>query len=163
MRRVSLIVACLVLATSSCSSQSPSQVRASHVYEASIRWLASQDPVDPDPLRIFVESRGEGTAIALDVQAEVIAATEDVAEVRFIDARDEALSETDDGAFVVRDDGLLVRLGPVVEDGERITLELDRWLVDNTFTTFQLTLRRTGEDWEMLNDPITTGTLEVDE
>lgn len=156
------LVALMVAASASCSTKTPSQARAGEVYDASIRWLASDSSNDPNPIRVFIEPRGEGTAIALDVQAEVVAATHDVADVRFIDARDEALITAEDGTTVVRDDGMLIRLGPVVEDGERIALEVDRWSVDNTFMTFRFSLRRVGDQWQVLNDPVRTGTLDLE-
>lgn len=167
MRRLSSLLALglvtIVAATSaSCSTKTPSQVRAGEVYVASIRWLASANAGDPDPIRVFIEPRGEGTAIALDVQAEVVAATHEFADVRFIDARDEALMAAKDGTTVVRDDGMLIRLGPVVEDGERIALEVDRWSDGETFLTFQFSLRRVGDQWQVLNDPVPTGTLDLE-
>ena len=79
----------------------------------------------PTPLPVFIEPRGEGATIHLDVQAELIKSTKDVATVRFIDSRDEALITNDDGTVVVADGGILIRLAPVVEEGEKVRLDVD--------------------------------------
>ncbi len=144
-----------------CNSRSTSELRAGQAYEAVIRWLAQDSAGDPDPLPVFVESRGEGAAIGLDVQAEVVDWSKDVADVHFIDDRSEALTEGDDGELVVRDGGILIRLGPVVEDGERITLEVDRWMQGDVFDTLELQLRRSGDAWKVERDPLVTGTVDI--
>jgi hypothetical protein len=163
MRRSFAIAATLAIAATACSTQSPSEVRAAEVYNTAIRSLADEHADDPEPLPVFIEPRGEGAAIALDVQGEVVAGTADVADVVFIDVRDEALTISDTGTTVVRNDGVLLRLGPVVEDGERVTLQVDRWTAGDTFTTFLFTLRRVGDSWELSTEPTPAGTLVLDE
>ncbi|MDP9464593.1 MAG: hypothetical protein M3P52_08220, partial [Actinomycetota bacterium] len=97
-----------------CSAPSPAspEVRAGAVYDVIVRWFAKTTTNDPDPLPVFIEPRGVGASIQLDVQAELIKSTQDVATVRFIDSRDEALVTNDDGTVVVADGGILIRLAP---------------------------------------------------
>lgn len=168
------MLACAVVG---CSSQSSSEVRAAEVYDTAIRWLATERADDPEPLRVFIEPRGEGVSIGLEVQAEVIQLSADVANVRFIDARDEALIATDSTVAppdpdtaepdadmrAVRDDGMLVRLGPVIEDGARLNLEIDRWVSDEHFTTLEFVLRDRGGRWQVVGSPVVTGSLDLDE
>ena len=147
-----------------CTDGSPSEARASGAYEAVIRWFAASAGDDPEPLPVFVEPRGEGTTIDLQVQAEVVAATADVANVRFIDARDEALvvvePDSSGGGSIepetstpraermeVRDGGVLIRLGPVLEEGSRVTLDVDVWNDDETTETKRFVLRADGAEW----------------
>ena len=177
MRCGDALVVVLACAVVGCSSQSSSEVRAAEVYDTAIRWLATERADDPEPLRMFVEPRGEGASIELDVQAEVIQLSADLADVRFIDARDEALVETDstvappdpdqakpDAAMLtVRDGGMLVRLGPVIEDGARLNLEIDRWDSDEQFTTLEFVLRDRGGQWQVVGSPVVTGSLDLDE
>jgi len=162
MLRAKAMIALAVCVTFGCSSQSPSEVRAGDVYDAAVRWLASEHSDDPDPLPVFVEPRGEGTAIKLEVQADVVDQVSDVAELRFIDARAEAIV-TEDDRDMVRDDGILIRLGPVIEDGDRVRLEVDRWIGDERFTTLVFTLRREGDVWKPISAPVVSGVVEVPE
>lgn len=156
------MIALAVATMTACSSQSASEVRAGEVYEAAVRWLAMEHDDDPDPLPLFIEPRGEGTAIKLEVQADLVDATSDVANVRFTDDRDEAIT-TEDDIQVVRDDGELIRLGPVVEDGQRVSLEVDRWIGDERFATLLFLLRQDGETWTTIADPVVTGIIDLAE
>ncbi len=131
-----------------CTDLSPSKERASEVYATIIRSFAEDSDGEP-PLKVFIEPRGEGSSINVDVQAEVITAVEDVAEVRFIDARDEALEDTGDGVLVVRDGGILLAFGPVPNDAADVTVEVDQYLDGTSVRTHRFVMRRSGEVWLM--------------
>jgi hypothetical protein len=161
-RSILAALAVVIVVAAGCDSRSSSELRAGQAYEAVIRWLADESAGDPEPLPVFIESRGEGAAITLDVQAEVVDWAKDFADVHFIDDREEALVDgAEEGQLVVRDEGVLIRLGPVVEDGERITLEVDRWVEGEVFDTLELLLRRSGDAWTVERDPLVTGTVDV--
>ena len=148
-----------------CTDLSPSKERASDVYATVIRWFVDnadtrEPPSDEEPMKVFVEPRGEGSSINVDVQAEVVTAVEDVATVRFIDGRDEALETTEDGATVVRDGGILIACGPVPNDATDVTLELDQYLDETTVRTYRFALTRSGDVWKIqsqtsIDEPIT--------
>ncbi|MDP2292295.1 MAG: hypothetical protein Q8M22_13985 [Actinomycetota bacterium] len=144
-RPLALIVG-LSCVTAACTDLSPSKERASDVYATIIRSFADDSEADP-PLKVFVEPRGEGSSINVDVQAEVITAVEDVAEVRFIDARDEALEDTGDGVLVVRDGGILLAFGPVPNDAADVTVEVDQYLDGTSVRTHRFVMRRSGDVW----------------
>jgi len=156
-----LILAAIVSITAACSSPSPEnpEVRAGAVYDTIVRWYADKSTTDPDPLPVFVEPRGEGASIALDVQADVIKATQDVATVRFIDSRDEALVTKADGTVAVADDGVLLRFAPVVEKGDKVRLAIDQHDHDDQFKTLQFDLDQVNDKWVIAGQPveITTG------
>jgi len=156
-----LILAAIVSITAACSSPSPEnpEVRAGAVYDAIVRWYADKSAADPDPLPVFVEPRGEGASIALYVQADVIKSTQDVATVRFIDSRDEALVTKDDGTVAVADDGVLLRFAPVVEKGDKVSLAIDQHDHDDQFKTLQFDLDQVNDKWVIAGQPveITTG------
>jgi hypothetical protein len=156
-----LILAAIVSITAACSSPSPEnpEVRAGAVYDTIVRWYANKSTTDPDPLPVFVEPRGEGASIALDVQADVIKATQDVATVRFIDSRDEALVTKADGTVAVADDGVLLRFAPVVEKGDKVRLAIDQHDHDDQFKTLQFDLDQVNDKWVIAGQPveITTG------
>jgi hypothetical protein len=156
-----LVLAAMITIAAGCSSPSPEnpQVRAGAVYDTIVRWFANKANNDPDPLPVFIEPRGEGASIALDVQAELIKSTQDVATVRFIDSRDEALITKDDGTVVVADDGVLLRFAPVVEKGDKVQLDIDVHDHDDQFKTFQFHLDQVNDQWRIDQQPVevTTG------
>lgn len=139
-----------------CSSPSPEnpEVRAGAVYDTVVRWFAQSSTTDPDPLPVFIESRGEGASIELDVQAELIKSTQDVATVKFTDSRDEALITNDDGTVVVADEGILVRLAPVIEEGRKVRLDVDVHESDENFKTLQFTLSLVNDEWVLDGPPV---------
>jgi hypothetical protein len=156
-----LVLAAMVSLTAACSSPSPEnpQVRAGAVYDTIVRWFADKSTTDPDPLPVFVEPRGEGASIGLDVQAELIKSTQDVANVKFIDSRDEALITNGDGTVVVADDGVLLRFAPVVEKGDKVRLDIDVHDHDDHFKTLQFDLDQVNDKWVIDQQPVdvTTG------
>lgn len=132
--RVSLAAACLGLAVlagatvTACddgsAAEPPTSVdRTSESYEQLIRWaLGHRPPLEPlgegDRPVVYVVSAAD--AIGVDVQADVAKALDDDADIRFADARDEAIN--DDGELMpVRDNGLLV------------TIQAQEQTVDDTF------------------------------
>jgi hypothetical protein len=154
----------LVAIGSGCSDQPPESPggRAVTAYEAVIRWLVDRVDADPDAdaapdtevqrVAVFVEPRGEGTEIDLEVQAGVIAATDDVADVSFIDSRDEALVDTDDGR-VVADGGLLIRLPSVYDEGTSLELDVDVHVRDEEFSSWRFELEQSDDGWRIVGLP----------
>lgn len=145
-----------LLALWSCSigAANEDEIRASAVYDAAVRWLVDDagGAGAEEPMAVFIEPRGEGAAISLDVQAELIDATQDVADVRFLDERSEGLVD-EDGTMKVKDDGILIRLGPVVEDDSPVLLDVDLWESVDTFEALRFQLRRSGSTWSVQGTP----------
>jgi hypothetical protein len=150
------VLAAILSIMAACSAPSPEnpEVRAGAVYDTIVRWFAQTSSDDPDPLPVFIEPRGEGASIALDVQAELVKSTQDIATVRFIDSRDEALVTNEDGTVVVADDGILIRLAPVVEEVEKVRLDIDVHELDEQFRTLQFTLNLVNDQWEIELPPV---------
>jgi hypothetical protein len=149
------VLAAIVLMLAACSSPSPAnpQARAGAVYDAIVRWFAAKDSSDPDPLPVFIEPRGEGASIQLDVQAALVKSTKDVATVRFIDSRDEALVTDENGTVVVADNGILLRLAPVIEKGNLVQIDVDVHDHDEVFRTLQFDLKLVGDHWVISQPP----------
>lgn len=147
-----LAVVGLLGACDSGGSTPSTKERAVDVYDAVVRWLAGADGTDPDPLPVFVEPRGEGTSIDLDVQAGILDATEDVATVTFIDSREEALVDVD-GVLVAADDGIFVRLGPVDDEGDHVELDIDLHERDDEFVGLRFVLEQSEGHWQVLGPP----------
>ena len=150
------MLASIALSLAACSSPSPAtpEARAGAVYDSVVRWFAQSSSSDPDPLPVFIEPRGEGASIQLDVQAELVKSTHAVATVRFIDARDEALVTNDDGTVVVADGGILLRLAPVVEEGDKVRLDVDVHDRDEHFRTMQFDLKLADDQWVISQAPV---------
>jgi hypothetical protein len=151
-----VLLAAIVSLTAACSAASPEnpEVRAGAVYDSIVRWFAAESTTDPDPLPVFIEARGEGASIQLDVQAELVKSTEDVATVRFTDTRDEALITNEDGTVVVADDGILIRLAPVVEEGDKVRIDVDVHDKDEEFRTMQFNLSLVNDQWVIDQAPV---------
>ncbi len=152
----SVVLAAIVLILAACSASSPAKpgARAGAVYDSIVRWFAQQDSTDPDPLPVFIEPRGEGVSIQLDVQAQLVKSTKDVATVRFIDSRDEALITKGDGTVVVADGGILLRLAPVVEQGNKVQLDVDVHDHDDVFRMLEFNLTLVDDNWVVDKPPV---------
>ena len=146
-----------VLPFVSCSigAANENEIRASAVYDEVVRWLVDEagGATEEEPMAVFIEPRGEGAAISLDVQAELIDATKDVADVRFLDERSEGLIEDDEGNVAVKNEGILIRLGPVLEDDAYVLLDVDVWESVDTFREVRFELRRSGNTWAVQGPP----------
>lgn len=145
-----------------CTELSPSKERASDVYATIIHSFATQPEGDPK-LNAYVEPRGEGSSISVDVQAELVTSVEDVADVRFIDARSEALEETDAGEMVVRDGGILLAFGPVPNDATDVIVEVDQYIDETNLATHRFVMHRKGDEWTIDNSSVTYETITPDE
>jgi hypothetical protein len=129
-----VVLAALVLA--GCSGPSKEEAsRDAQVYVATIRDVLREQPApeseDALPV-VYVVGVGE-KKIAAKVQAEVAAALDDDAEIRFADVRSEAVLEDQDGE-PVRDEGVLLALGPVAPDKDpvRVAVEVYRSAADSS-------------------------------
>ena len=139
-----------LMCIASCSpNETTSTGDVADAYAVVVRWFTDRLVAEDEPPVVFVESRGEGLAIGLELQAAIVAATEDFAKVRFIDDRSEALDS--DG---VRDGGIFLALGPAVADGSMLEIECDEIVsaTADTGWTFQLVYR--DQTWELRRDPV---------
>lgn len=167
-RRRSLVAAVVALAACgsvlvACTDDEPSAgqdptERLVAIYAATITEVATDtgalpdaDDEDAPQVMVFLQTH-EDAQINADVQVGVVSGLEDWANVRFIDEVDEALSEDDEGT-TVRDDGILIGLGPV-SDGE-VTADLvaDRWVSDDETYVYDVAVRRQGGEW-MVEQPL---------
>jgi hypothetical protein len=152
--RLLALLAFVPLWSCSIGAANEDEIRASAVYDEVVRWLVDDagGATPEERMAVFIEPRGEGAAISLDVQAELIEATEDVADVRFLDERAEGLVE-EDGTVVVKDEGMLIRLGPVIEDDRHVLLDVDIWESEDTSREVRFELRRRGNTWSVQGQP----------
>jgi hypothetical protein len=159
LRPVAAVMVGVLLAVSGCTGSEPGALRAGEVYDALVRWFSTASPDDPDPLTVHVERWDDG-ALDLATQAEVVASTAEVATVRFIDSRDEALEWSDDVAQV-RAEGVLIRLGPVPERGRQFEVLVDRWVDGDSFERLSVTVVQRAAEWGVLGEPALLGVVDI--
>lgn len=123
-------------------------VRASQVYAAALLELTGAGPDGDDVPPVFVEPVAETPSADLEVQAELVALLDGTVEVRFLEERAEALVDDD---TAVRDDGMLVRLGPVPERGRSVEVTLETWVRGEQFDGVTYTVERRGDDWVVVS------------
>jgi hypothetical protein len=128
--------------------------RDAQVYVATIRDVLQQQPTphveDALPVVFIV---GLEKRIAAKVQAEVAAALDDEAEIRFADERSEVVLEHEEDE-PVRDDGVLVLIGPVTtgKDPVRVDVEVYRSTVDSSKRVVTVGMR--SSQWTVTSESV---------
>ncbi len=156
------VLAFLIAGVISCGSGAEDPVagddRTAAVYNSVLTWVLDGEPgvgagERPD-WTLFVAPRSE-IEIDLDVQVAVVEALDSSIFVRFIDERTEAVHENvADNA--VRDDGILVGLGAVEQEGDIVEVYVDRYQNANEVEAWWIILRRSGNVWQLVDTPEST-------
>jgi ABC-type Fe3+-hydroxamate transport system substrate-binding protein len=123
------------------SSGEGTSSRESDVYAAIVVAVAADEPHDEETKPIvYVSPFPNEKAIPLDVQVSVVDSVADDAVVRFVDKEEQAINKSSDNQSVI-DDGVLVRVGPVPEDGTTVTVPAELYHDENTImpTEFKVT------------------------
>lgn len=155
--RIALVLAALALATGACgdddgdapAGDDPVQ-RQVDVYAVVLRAVVTDaDPslAEAGPPVVYVAARGD-EPIDVDVQADLVVELEEWTTIRFVDDVEEAVAVDAEGA-PVRDEGVLVGLGPVPPEGRVIDVYADRYESPERTVVFEVTLRRTSSGWEV--------------
>jgi hypothetical protein len=153
-------VATLTLAACDQADDDPraGEGREAAVYESILEWILDEEPVADTDERpgwtMFVGSRHE-RPIAVDVQVLVVETLDERIVVRFIDERAEAVDEDADKQ-PVRENGMLVGLGAVPAEGDRVDVYVDRYRETDDVDAWEVTVRRAGESWTITGVPIAT-------
>jgi hypothetical protein len=125
------------------------------VYVATIRAVLQEQPTsDPEDGLPVVYVVGAGDKkIAAKVQADVAAALDDEAKIRFADERSDALLENE-GDQPVRDNGVLVAIGPVAPDKDpvRVEVEVYRSAADSSMRV--LTVGKGSSQWTVTSESV---------
>jgi hypothetical protein len=150
------VVILVALAVAGCDGSSKDEAsRDAQVYVATIRdVLAEQAPADrPDVLPVvYVVGVGEKRITAV-VQAEVAAALDDDAEIRFADKREEALDTGKEHA-PVRDQGVLVAVGEVPPDTNPVDVHVEIYRSDDDWSKLVLTIGRQSSQWTVTSESV---------
>jgi hypothetical protein len=122
------------------------------VYTRVLKWvLAEHVPVRPaeeEDLPVIYVVGGSGVEIGTDVQAAVVKNLLDEATVRFADEREEAIDDSLE-QLPVRDEGVLVVLPPVPEEGRSVDMPVEVYVDEADDTTWELNVARLGSVWSV--------------
>lgn len=161
LRRLTFLVATTV-AVGSCGAEDGQSVeRGAQVYAAVIRALVSEPPGHPDTGAeqrdriVYAGPLGENVDISLEVQVAVVDRLEEFATIRFVDDRNEAIDDDEQGE-PVREDGVLLLLGRI-PDGRSPSFEAARYIDVDAATRFRVTAERSRGKWKVANLESTAG------
>ena len=154
-RAVAAIVLCGALLTGCGSDDESRGIQAADSYIVVVEWILAEPEFAPDPTLdelqpVFVESLGPGE-IDLDVQVQIVRHFELVVDIRFIDTRAEALDESE-GEAPVRDNGLLLGLGPIPVQGP-IEIRGEVYRTSDLVAGYRFRVARRGETMVLIEPP----------
>jgi hypothetical protein len=138
-------IAAMSIAATACNDDEPSatgDVGAAGAYTAIVEWQAGeQEPVLNDDgeeqLPVIYVVAADGETIDVGVQANVAAATVDIADVRFADESAEAFDDGADGEPVI-DDGVMLFIGVMPDPAPTVDVDLLRFLNVETSSPYNL-------------------------
>ena len=138
-------------------------IYATVLREMVLAELPPPAPDDEGSLPVLYVTGADGESIAVDVQAELVKNLKDDAEVRFVDAREDALvvGDQDDpaggddsepavsvpGDEPVQDDGVLTIFGPLPEDGTTVQVDVEIYKTSLVDQSFVVTLAGSRTKW----------------
>jgi hypothetical protein len=138
-------LAAMSIAATACNDDEPStsgDVEPAAAYTAIVQWQAGeQEPVMNDngeeQLPVIYVVAADGETIDVSVQADVAAATVDIADVRFADESAEAFHDGVAGEPVIAD-GVMLLVGALPDPAPTIDVELLRYLTVESSSPFNL-------------------------
>jgi len=155
MPRVRAFVVAAILAVAGCSSGDGDDpdLRTAGVFRAAFGWvIETRSPMatadDEEPVLYIVS--GDAISIPTNVQVAVVDQMRDEATLRFTDSRDDAL-DTDTPGEPVKENGLLVTVGPVADEGSPIDMEIKVYRDETTGASFLLELAGSGDSWRVIS------------
>lgn len=116
--------------------------------------LAERNPAagtDELPV-VYVEPLGDED-IGATVQADTASEMREIADVRFADERSEALDEDEPG-MPVRDDGILVAIGPVPEEGDPVDVEVEIYRSEDDWSTALFSFAVRSSAWTVTSTSV---------
>jgi hypothetical protein len=139
-------------------SEREAMSRDAQVYVVTIRDVVAEEPPPPDPdvlPVVYVIGVGEED-IAADIQADVAAELKDEVDVRFADARAEAVL-ADDEEVPVRDHGVLVAVGalaPESDDADAVDVEVEVYRSEVDWSKLVVTIGRQSSQWTVTSTSV---------
>jgi hypothetical protein len=133
-----------------CTSESDGEVDVAGAYGHVVDWVAERSAQDSDRPVVFMIALGEGFEIDLSLQAAILNDASDDVDVQFVDDRSEAF----DGDGLVRDNGVLLAVGPASVDRRDVVIEADEVLREEVAISWRFELRVDADDeWSFVGSP----------
>jgi len=143
----------LVVPLTACGDDPKDAAREGRVYAAVVRALVPvPDDTDDVDIDVYVVAADDDTSIPIGVQAATVEELDEYSNVRFVDDRDEATA-VDEPGLPVRNDGVMIVVGPVPDRGERVTIDAQRYIDEVDHTEFRLVVEQQGQRWEVPEPP----------
>jgi hypothetical protein len=150
LRKFTLLVALAAVGGSCGPDGSDADEREAGVYAAVIEALIADDVGEDDvgeetKAVVYAGALDEGATITLEVQSQVVEQLEDVATVRFVDERTEAI-DSDADEEPVLEQGVLVLLGSV-PGGRSPTVRAERYVDVDDIARYRMQAQRSNGAW----------------
>jgi hypothetical protein len=129
-----------------CGDSSSSGDREAQIVAAAVRALVRPEDDETKVTRaVFIGAPDERSRASLDLQADVLKELDEFESLRFVDDREEAISDKQPRA--VHSDGVYLEIGPVPETGSRITVPAFRYIDRNHQRRLRLHMAKSGTTW----------------
>jgi len=149
-RRILVLTATLAVAMTACTGGgSKSSDRRADIYSAVIRAVladTSHGKITSDT-SVFVGAARERSPINLEVQADIVAQLHEVATIRFVDHRGEAIDDSNPHR-PVKNNGLLITLGKIPSAAKTVMVNAGRYLNAANAIAYRVTVKRTATQWK---------------
>lgn len=154
-RVLALVALVTTLAGVACDRDEESQSPEAQVLIAIVRDAAAEQPAGDEsedlPVVYVVSATDEG--LSAQVQATVANAVNKEVDVRFADARSEAL-DTERPGSPVRDEGRLVAVGDLTEDVDPRDVFVEIYQSETQFSLRTMTFSSSGEVWSVTSSSV---------
>ena len=150
MRRTFVLTATVAVVVAACTSGgSNTSDRPAAIYSAVIRAVLADtsNPKISSDTSVFVVALHERSPIPLEVQADIVEELHELATIRFVDHRVEAIDESSPNR-PVNDDGVLISLGKIPSGANTVTVNAGRYLNATDTVTYRVTLKRAKTQWK---------------
>jgi hypothetical protein len=149
-RRAMVLAASVVVVLTACAGGgSDTSDQPALIYSAVIRAVVADTshPRIDSETSVFVVAADERSPIPLEVQADIVAELHELATIRFVDHRVEAI---DDASAIrpVNDDGVLITLGKISRAANTATVNAGRYLDATDRVAYRVTVERTNAHWK---------------
>jgi hypothetical protein len=148
-RRTIVLTATLAVVLTACTGGgSKTSDRRADIYSAVIRTIVADTshPKISSGTSVFVAAADERSPIDLEVQADIVAELHELATIRFVDHRVEAIDDSKPNR-PVKDNGVLITLGKIPSGANTVTVNASRYLNATNTIAYRVTLKRTKTQW----------------
>jgi hypothetical protein len=149
-RRTFVLAASVIAVMTACTGGgSNTSDRPAAIYSAVIRAVLADTshPKISSDTSVFVVAAQERAPIPIEVQADIVAELHELATIRFVDHRVEAIDDSSP-TRPVNDNGILITLGKIPSRANTVTVKTGRYLDATDTVVYRVTVKRTNAHWK---------------